>query len=124
MSRHFARPVTTRLRSGRCRHCMMQGGHFDAVITEWHLADVSALELAASLRRNPQSASARILVHPRSEPRDIARALDSGIDDFRQAIPPEELVARVNAALRRPASARWRHAAGRRWSIWTAPATR
>lgn len=85
---------------------MMQGGHFDAVITEWHLADVSALELAASLRRNPQSASARILVaSARSEPRDIARALDSGIDDyFVKPSRPEELVARVNAALRRPAA--------------------
>lgn len=85
---------------------MMQGGHFDAVITEWNLSDVSALELAASLRRNPQSASARILVaSARSEPRDIARALDSGIDDyFVKPSRPEELVARVNAALRRPAS--------------------
>jgi len=77
---------------------------FDAVITEWRLADTSALDLAASLRRDPNGAAARILVASRQgEPADIARALDSGIDDYvAKGSPPEELVARVNAALRRP----------------------
>lgn len=83
---------------------VVETGHFDAVITEWHLTDTSALDLAEALRRNPRSATARILVASRrGEPRDIARALDSGIDDYLlKPSRPEELVARVNAALRRP----------------------
>lgn len=86
---------------------IMQSSRFDAVITEWHLADTSALDLAAALRRNPRSADARILVSSAcSEPGDIARAFDSGIDDYLvKPSRPDELVARVNAALRRPAAA-------------------
>jgi two-component system phosphate regulon response regulator PhoB len=85
---------------------MLQAAHFDAVITEWRLADTSALDLAAILRGNPRSASARILVASAcNEPGDIARALDSGIDDYLiKPSLPEVLVARVNAALRRPAA--------------------
>jgi two-component system phosphate regulon response regulator PhoB len=85
---------------------LLQSSHFDAVITEWALADCSALDLAAILRRDPQSSGARILVASvRSEPRDIVRALDGGIDDYLvKTSRPEELVARVNAALRRPAA--------------------
>jgi two-component system phosphate regulon response regulator PhoB len=85
---------------------LLQGSHFDAVITEWDLSDCSALDLAAILRHDPQSSGARIIVASvRSEPRDVVRALDSGIDDYLvKTSRPEELVARVNAALRRPAA--------------------
>lgn len=81
---------------------------FDAVITEWLLPDTTALDLAESLRAQPGTGgTARILVASRrSEARDIARALDSGIADYLvKPSRPEELVARVNAALRRPAAA-------------------
>lgn len=83
---------------------LLQGATFDAIITEWLLTDTSGLELAAKVRRSPQSANARILVtSTRGEPVDVARALDSGFDDFLiKPARPEELVARVNAALRRP----------------------
>lgn len=83
----------------------LQGGHFDAVITEWRLADTSGLDLAASLRRSPQNAGARLLVTSADgEPSEIALALESGADDYLvKPSRPEELVARVNAALRRPA---------------------
>lgn len=77
---------------------------FDAVITEWQLRDTTALGLTESLRRIPKSASARVLVASRChEPRDIAAALDHGIEDYLvKPAPAEELVARVNAVLRRP----------------------
>jgi two-component system phosphate regulon response regulator PhoB len=83
---------------------LMRGSAFDAVITEWQLADISALELVILLQRNPESAGTRILVaSARPQPGDIARALESGIDDcLMKPLRPEELVARVNAALRRP----------------------
>lgn len=75
----------------------------DAVITEWVLADSSALEFVAALRGEPRATGVRILVaSAHSEPHDVARALDCGIDDYLvKASQPEELIARVNAALRR-----------------------
>lgn len=82
-------------------------GGVDAVITEWLLADSSALDLAASLRAIPECAATRILVASQhGESRDVARALDNGIDDYLlKAARPDELIARVNAALRRPPAA-------------------
>jgi two-component system phosphate regulon response regulator PhoB len=83
---------------------LLEHSPFDAVITEWLLTDATALDLADSLRRNPRTAGARVLIASRrGEPHDIARAFDHGIDEY--LIKPaeaEELVARVNAALRRP----------------------
>jgi two-component system phosphate regulon response regulator PhoB len=83
---------------------LLRTGSFAVVITEWSLPDVSGLELAAWVRRNPRSAGARILViSDRSEHADITDAFEHGIDDYvLKALCPEELVARVNAALRRP----------------------
>jgi two-component system phosphate regulon response regulator PhoB len=83
---------------------LMEGSVFDAVITEWLLPDTTALDFAESLRSQFQSSRARVLVASRrSEARDIARALDSGIDDYLvKPARPEELIARVNAVLRRP----------------------
>jgi two-component system phosphate regulon response regulator PhoB len=77
----------------------------DAVITEWKLPDTSALDLAIRLRASAATPP-RILVSSRGrEPADIASALDSGIDDYLvKTSTPEELVARVNAVLRRPAA--------------------
>jgi two-component system phosphate regulon response regulator PhoB len=82
---------------------MLQAGHFDAVITEWHSAGVSALDLVATVRRNPGGAGARILVTaPETDTHDMVVALDHGVDDYLvKTSQPEELVARVNAALRR-----------------------
>jgi DNA-binding response OmpR family regulator len=82
---------------------MLQGGHFDAVIAEWRPANTSGVGFVDSLRRSPQIAGARILVtSAASEPREIALALESGVDDYLvKPSRPEELVARVNAALRR-----------------------
>lgn len=84
---------------------LLRDTHFDAVITEWHLVDGSALELAARIRQNPHGSCSRILVAGKQiKAEDIASALGSGIDDcLAKSAPPEELVARVNAVLRRPA---------------------
>jgi two-component system phosphate regulon response regulator PhoB len=67
---------------------------------------VPGIDLVAWVRRNPRSAGARILViSDRSEHADISNAFEHGIDDYLlKALCPEELVARVNAALRRPAA--------------------
>jgi two-component system phosphate regulon response regulator PhoB len=83
---------------------LLQDSSFDAVITEWLLPDTTALDLAATLRGPAAAGPQRVVVASRrSEARDIARALDSGIDDYLvKSSRPEELVARVNAILRRP----------------------
>ncbi len=83
---------------------MLQDAHFDAVITGWRLTDASALDLAQRLRRNPHGSGARILViGAQVQAQDVALAPESGIDDcVAKSASPQELVARVNAALRRP----------------------
>lgn len=83
---------------------MARDSHFDAVITDWRLADGSALDLVASLRRNPDGAGTRVLVAATGVvSQDIVLALDNGIDDcLVKNAPPEELLARLKAALRRP----------------------
>jgi two-component system phosphate regulon response regulator PhoB len=85
---------------------MLRDAHFDAVITDWHLTDSSALDLAERLRRNPNGSTPRIVVAATEVvPQDLARAFDSGIDDcLTKTAPPEELLARVKAVLRRPAT--------------------
>jgi two-component system phosphate regulon response regulator PhoB len=79
---------------------------FDAVITEWVLTDANGLDVAEFLRGNPRTAGARILiVSHRDEPRDIAAALDLGVDDYLvKPVKAEEFIARLNAVLRRPNS--------------------
>jgi two-component system phosphate regulon response regulator PhoB len=83
---------------------MLQGSHFDAVITEWESAGVSALDLVDTVRRNPGGAAARILVTAaETDTHDMVVALDHGVDEYLvKTSRPEELVARVNAVLRRP----------------------
>jgi two-component system phosphate regulon response regulator PhoB len=83
---------------------MLEHSTYDAIITEWLLPDTTGLDFAQSVRAQGQSAPARLVVASRRcEARDIARALDSGIDDYIvKPSRPEELIARVNAVLRRP----------------------
>jgi two-component system phosphate regulon response regulator PhoB len=85
---------------------LMEKSVFDAVITEWLLPDTTALDFAESVRSQSQTTPVRVVVASRrSEARDIARALDSGIDDYLvKPSRPEELIARVNAVLRRPSA--------------------
>jgi two-component system phosphate regulon response regulator PhoB len=77
---------------------------FDAVITEWSLADATGLDVAEFLRRNPRTSGARILVASHcAEPAEIAAALDHGVDDYLiKPVETAEFIARVNAVLRRP----------------------
>lgn len=83
---------------------LVESSVFDAVITDWLLPDTTGLDLAASLRSHTPAGPQRVMIASRrSEARDIARALDSGIDDYVvKPSRPEELVARINAVLRRP----------------------
>ena len=79
---------------------------YSLIVTEWLLGDMTGLELAQMVKRSPMSRWSRVLmVSRRKEARHIAAALEGGVDDY-VAMPcqAEELVARANAVLRRPAA--------------------
>ena len=79
---------------------------FDMVVTEWMLRDMSGLELAQYVRKHANGRLTRVvMLSGRNDAGAVAQALDSGIDDYlTKPVREEELVARVNAALRRPAA--------------------
>lgn len=79
---------------------------FDMIVTDWMLRDMSGLELAHYARRHANGRQARVIIHTaRNDPVAVAQALDGGIEDYMvKPLEPAELIARVNAALRRPAA--------------------
>ncbi len=76
------------------------------LVTDAMLRDMSGLELAQFVRKHVNGRLTRVLLlSERSDASSVAHALDSGIDDYlAKPVREEELVARVNAALRRPAT--------------------
>lgn len=84
----------------------VQHREVDLMLTEWLLRDMSGLELATSIRRHANGRHARIvIVSAKNETSAITTALDSGVDDYLvKPVRPAELLARVNASLRRPAA--------------------
>jgi len=79
---------------------------FDMIITDWMLRDMSGLELAHYARRHAHGRHSRIVILTgRNDPSAVAQALDGGIEDYLvKPVEPAELVARINAVLRRPAA--------------------
>lgn len=77
---------------------------FNIVVTDWSLPDMTGLELVGRIRNLPETAGTRILmVSARNTGSDVAKALETGVDDFVAKPPrPEELLARAGAVLRRP----------------------
>ncbi len=79
---------------------------FDMVMTEWMLRDMSGLELARYVRKHANGRLTRVvMLSGRNDASAVATALDSGVEDYlTKPVREEELLARVNAALRRPAA--------------------
>ena len=75
----------------------------DLVILDWMLPKLSGIELCKQLRRRPETRELPIIMlTARSEETDRVRGLDSGADDYvTKPFSPKELIARVNAMLRR-----------------------
>ena len=75
----------------------------DIILLDWMLPGRSGLELAAQLKQNPKTrAMPIIMVSARGEEEDRIRGLDTGADDYiTKPFSPREMVARVNAVLRR-----------------------
>jgi two-component system phosphate regulon response regulator PhoB len=82
---------------------LISGETPDLLLLDWMLPGRSGLELAQQIK---QSAKTRalpiIMVSARGEEEDRVRGLDTGADDYvTKPFSPRELVARVNAVLRR-----------------------
>jgi two-component system, OmpR family, phosphate regulon response regulator PhoB len=75
----------------------------DLLLLDWMLPGRSGLELAQQIKQNPKTrALPIIMVSARGEEEDRIRGLDTGMDDYiTKPFSPRELVARVNAVLRR-----------------------
>lgn len=77
----------------------------DLVLIDWMLPDTSGLELTRLLRRDASCKDLPIIMlTARAEERDKITGLEGGADDYvTKPFSPKELVARINAVLRRAA---------------------
>ena len=78
----------------------------DLVLVDWMLPDSSGLELTRALRREePNRDLPIIMLTARADESDKIKGLDGGADDYvTKPFSPRELIARVNALLRRSTS--------------------
>jgi two-component system phosphate regulon response regulator PhoB len=88
---------------GREARAAIADGYPDVVLMDWMLPDISGLELARQLKRDPQTREIPIImVTARVEEDDRVTGLDGGADDYIvKPFSPRELLARIRAALRR-----------------------
>jgi two-component system phosphate regulon response regulator PhoB len=75
----------------------------DLVLLDWMLPGRSGLELAAQLKQSSKTRMMPIImISARGEEEDRVKGLDTGADDYiSKPFSPREMVARVNAVLRR-----------------------
>jgi two-component system phosphate regulon response regulator PhoB len=75
----------------------------DLILLDWMLPGRSGLELARQLKQNPKTRNLPIImVSARGEEEDRIKGLETGADDYiAKPFSPREMVARVNAVLRR-----------------------
>ncbi len=79
----------------------------DLMLVDWMLPDTSGLELTRSIKRERETRDLPIIMlTARAAEADKVTGLDGGADDYlTKPFSPRELVARVNALLRRTAGA-------------------
>jgi two-component system phosphate regulon response regulator PhoB len=75
----------------------------DIVLLDWMIESLPGIEVCRRLRRNAKSSNIPIIMlTARGEEEDRIRGLETGADDYvTKPFSPRELVARVNAVLRR-----------------------
>lgn len=79
----------------------------DLVLIDWMLPDMSGLELTRWIKRDKETQDVPvIMLTARAEEQDKVMGLDSGADDYvTKPFSPRELLARINAVLRRASAA-------------------
>ena len=79
----------------------------DLALVDWMLPDISGLELTRMLKREKDYEDlAIIMLTARAEERDKVTGLEGGADDYiTKPFSPRELVARIQAVLRRSGTA-------------------
>jgi two-component system phosphate regulon response regulator PhoB len=84
----------------------------DLMVLDWALPDLAGIELLSDVKRNDELKHVRVVMtSAHHEPEDVVAALELGADDFiGKPFSSRELVARVGACLRRPATS---HNSGR-----------
>lgn len=75
----------------------------DIIVLDWMISNLSGLEVCRRLRRKQETQNVPvIMLTARSEESDRIRGLETGADDYvTKPFSPRELIARVNAVLRR-----------------------
>jgi two-component system, OmpR family, phosphate regulon response regulator PhoB len=75
----------------------------DLIVLDWMLPDRSGVELAQMWRGDARTRKLAILMlTARGEEADVVTGLDAGVDDYlTKPFSPKELIARINALLRR-----------------------
>jgi DNA-binding response OmpR family regulator len=80
----------------------LRRGNYDVLLLDWHLPDVSGIELLQRIRADQSDTTGVIMLTNRAEPDAIVRALQSGADDY--IVKPAEtaiIAARAEAVNRR-----------------------
>ena len=95
--------------AGDCRaaRVLLADKHPDLLLVDWMLPDMSGLELTRQLKRDRETRDLPvILLTARAQEADKISGLEGGADDYiTKPFSPRELVARINAVLRRVSSA-------------------
>lgn len=75
----------------------------DVILLDWMLPNLSGLEICRQLRRNEETANVPIIMlTARADEPDRVRGLEIGADDYvTKPFSPKELIARIQAVLRR-----------------------
>ncbi len=102
---HLSRAGFDTLEAGDCRLArqLLADEQPDLALIDWMLPDISGLELTRLLKRDKDYEDLSIIMlTARSEERDKVSGLDGGADDYiTKPFSPRELVARIQAVLRR-----------------------
>lgn len=88
-------------------HTLIVDHQPDIVLLDWMMPEVSGIELARRLKRDPITADIPlIMLTARGEEDNKIQGLEAGADDYiTKPFSPRELVARLKAVLRRTATA-------------------
>ena len=105
---HLARAGYETFEAADCRaaRAILVDAQPDLALIDWMLPDMSGLELTRMLKRDSQNDDlAIIMLTARADEHDKVTGLDSGADDYiTKPFSPRELIARIQAVLRRAKS--------------------